>query len=162
MLKSNCKDYTRGGRNALATGLYSSDVIYIQKAKLENFIHNKEEWAVLIPGYLHHELLNEKDMIWVFQGDFGIIQKAVKVELRLKTSEPHQVLFDLVGLSDPINGDGSFEIKQHQDESFQIIGSLTMKASGFLAGMMNPVLEKFVPQLVEQLVIQMAMKVAKE
>lgn len=27
-----------------------------------------------------------------------------------------------------------------------------MKASGFLAGMMNPILEKFVPQLVEQLV----------
>ncbi|QPA58902.1 SRPBCC family protein [Lysinibacillus sphaericus] len=146
----------------MATGLYTSEAINIQREKLESFIQNREKWAVLIPGYLHHELLNENNMIWVFQGDFGIIQKAVKVELQMKFLEPHQVLFDLVGLSDPINGDGLFEIKQHQDESLQLTGSLTMKASGFLSGMMNPVLEKFVPQLVEQLVRQMAVTVAKE
>lgn len=37
-----------------------------------------------------------------------------------------------------------------------------MKASGFLAGMMNPVLDNFVPRLVEQLVKEMAVKVVKE
>ncbi|WP_342504293.1 hypothetical protein [Lysinibacillus sp. FSL L8-0126] len=96
----------------MATGQYSKN-ISMQKEKLEEFIQNKEQWAVLIPGYLHHELLNENDMIWVFQGDFGIIQKAVKVELKVKKSDAHQILFDLEGLSDPINGDGSFEIKQN-------------------------------------------------
>lgn len=101
-------------------------------------------------------------MIWVFQGDFGVIQKAVKVKLKQKKSEVHQILFDLEGLSDPINGDGSFEIKQNQDGSFQLIGSLSMKASGFLAGIMNPILDNFVPRLVEQLVEEMAFTVAKE
>ncbi|MEE3809757.1 SRPBCC family protein [Lysinibacillus fusiformis] len=145
----------------MATGQYSKN-ISMQKEKLEEFIQNKEQWAVLIPGYLHHELLNENDMIWVFQGDFGIIQKAVKVELKVKKSDAHQILFDLEGLSDPINGDGSFEIKQNQDQSLQLTGKLTMKASGFLAGMMNPVLDNFVPRLVEQLVKEMAVKVVKE
>ncbi|HBT72452.1 MAG TPA: hypothetical protein DEB37_09355 [Lysinibacillus sp.] len=145
----------------MATGQYSKSVS-MQKEKLEEFIQNKEQWAVLIPGYLHHELLNENDMIWVFQGDFGIIQKAVKVELKVKKSDAHQILFDLEGLSDPINGDGSFEIKQNQDQSLQLTGKLTMKASGFLAGMMNPVLDNFVPRLVEQLVKEMAVKVVKE
>ncbi|MGY4793445.1 SRPBCC family protein [Lysinibacillus fusiformis] len=145
----------------MATGQCNKE-INIQKEKLENFIQNREQWAVLIPGYLHHEILNENDMIWVFQGDFGIIQKAVKVELKIKKSDAHQVLFDLEGLSDPINGDGSFEIKQNQGESPQLTGILTMKASGFLAGMMNPVLDNFVPRLVEQLVEAMALQVAKE
>lgn len=145
----------------MATGQCSKE-INIQKEKLENFIQNREQWTVLIPGYLHHEILNENDMIWVFQGDFGIIQKAVKVELKMKKSDAHQVLFDLEGLSDPINGDGSFEIKQNQGESPQLTGNLTMKASGFLAGMMNPVLDNFVPRLVEQLVEAMALQVAKE
>ena len=145
----------------MATGQYSKS-INMQKEKLEEFIQNKEQWAVLIPGYLHHELLNENNMIWVFQGDFGIIQKAVKVELKVKKSDTHQILFDLEGLSDPINGDGSFEIKQNQDQSLQLTGKLTMKASGFLAGMMNPVLDNFVPRLVEQLVKEMAVKVVKE
>ena len=60
-------------------------------------------------SYLHHELLNEDDMIWVFQGDFGIIQKAVKVKLKVNNSDAHQIQFDLEGLSDPINGNGSLK-----------------------------------------------------
>ncbi|MGR7907830.1 SRPBCC family protein [Lysinibacillus capsici] len=141
----------------MATGQYSK-VINVQKNKLEGFIHNKEQWAVLIPGYLHHELLNEDDMIWVFQGDFGIIQKAVKVKLKVNKSDAHQIQFELEGLSDPINGNGSFEIIQNQNESPQLTGNLTMKASGFLAGMMNPVLDNFVPRLIEQLVEAMAIQ----
>lgn len=108
----------------MATGQYSK-VINVQKNKLEGFIHNKEQWAVLIPGYLHHELLNEDDMIWVFQGDFGIIQKAVKVKLKVNKSDAHQIQFELEGLSDPINGNGSFEIIQNQNESPQLTGNLT-------------------------------------
>lgn len=145
----------------MATGQYSK-VINVQKNKLEGFIHNKEQWAVLIPGYLHHELLNEDDMIWVFQGDFGIIQKAVKVKLKVNNSDAHQIQFDLEGLSDPINGNGSFEIIQNQNESPQLTGNLTMKASGFLAGMMNPVLDNFVPRLIEQLVEAMAIQTLQD
>lgn len=145
----------------MATGQYSK-VINVQKNKLEGFIHNKEQWAVLIPGYLHHELLNEDDMIWVFQGDFGIIQKAVKVKLKVNKSDAHQIQFELEGLSDPINGNGSFEIVQNQNESPQLTGNLTMKASGFLAGMMNPVLDNFVPRLIEQLVEAMAIQALQD
>lgn len=145
----------------MATGQYSK-VINVQKNKLEGFIHNKEQWAVLIPGYLHHELLNEDDMIWVFQGDFGIIQKAVKVKLKVNNSDAHQIQFDLEGLSDPINGNGSFEIIQNQNESPQLTGNLTMKASGFLAGMMDPVLDNFVPRLIEQLVEAMAIQALQD
>jgi len=145
----------------MATGQYSK-VINVQKNKLEGFIHNKEQWAVLIPGYLHHELLNEDDMIWVFQGDFGIIQKAVKVKLKVNKSDAHQIQFELEGLSDPINGNGSFEIIQNQNESPQLTGNLTMKASGFLAGMMNPVLDNFVPRLIEQLVEAMAIQTLQD
>ncbi|EFI68429.1 hypothetical protein BFZC1_12047 [Lysinibacillus fusiformis ZC1] len=145
----------------MATGQCSKE-INIQKEKLENFIQNREQWAVLIPGYLHHELLNEDDMIWVFQGDFGIIKKAVKVKLKVKKSDAHQIQFDLEGLSDPIIGNGSFEIMQNQNESPQLIGNLTMKASGFLAGMMNPVLDNFVPRLIEQLVEAMAIQALQD
>lgn len=145
----------------MATGQCSKE-INIQKEKLENFIQNREQWAVLIPGYLHHELINEVDMIWVFQGDFGIIQKAVKIKLKVKKSDAHQIQFDLEGLSDPIIGNGSFEIIQNQNESPQLIGNLTMKASGFLAGMMNPVLDNFIPRLIEQLVEAMAIQALQD
>ena len=53
-------------------GLHSED-IWIEKVRLQEFIENKEEWAILIQGYLHHEFPSVQDIIWVFQGDFGII-----------------------------------------------------------------------------------------
>lgn len=48
------------------------------------FLQNKSEWAQLVPGYLHHELPTEEEMIWVFKGDFGIVEKAVKLQLKVR------------------------------------------------------------------------------
>lgn len=127
------------------------------------FIKNKDEWAPLIPGYLHHEFESNEEMIWVFKGDFGIVQKAVKLKLTVNgTEENKKLLFDLEGLSDNINGKGYFTMEPAGDGVFTLTGSLDMKAGGFLAGMINPVLEKFVPETTEQLVVAMAKNVTKE
>ncbi|MER1998799.1 MAG: SRPBCC family protein, partial [Lysinibacillus sp.] len=92
------------------------------------FIENKGEWATLIPGYLHHELKSADEMIWVFEGDFGMIKKPVKVSLKVTAIEPQQKLsFSLEGLSDNINGGGYFEIGS-QGDGQTISGHLDMKA----------------------------------
>lgn len=116
------------------------------------FLLDREAWAALMPGYLHHEVTSADEMIWVFKGDFGIVQKAVKLQLNVKERiENEKIAFDLVGLSDDINGSGYFEM-----QSSKLVGQLEMKAGGFLAAMVNPVLENVVPKLVEQLVDAMA------
>ncbi|MER2108768.1 MAG: SRPBCC family protein [Solibacillus sp.] len=116
------------------------------------YLLDREAWAVLMPGYLHHEITSADEMIWVFKGDFGFIQKAVKLQLEVKERIEHEkIVFDLVGLSDNINGSGYFEVQQGE-----LIGQLEMKAGGFLASMINPVLADVVPNLVEQLVDAMA------
>ena len=48
------------------------------------------------------------------------------------------------------------------EETYKLTGNLNMTAGGFLAGMINPVLEKFVPETVEQLVNLMGKSVLKE
>ena len=121
------------------------------------FLLDKESWATLIPGYLHHELKSENEMIWVFKGNFGIVEKAVKVELKVtEIIENEKISFDLIGLSDNINGNGYYEISQLDDGTCQLSGCLDMKAGGFLAAMINPVLENFVPKTTEELVKEMA------
>ncbi|WP_107839108.1 CoxG family protein [Metasolibacillus meyeri] len=138
------------------------EVIQITKEDLWQFIQDKGRWAVLIPGYLHHELPSAQQMIWVFQGDFGIIQKAVKLQLDETASvEGEKLAFNLVGLSDNINGSGYFEMTPANGGSYSLTGSLTMTAGGFLAAMINPVLEGFVPKTVEALVQAMAQEVSK-
>ena len=133
-----------------------SEVVKCSVDTLWAFFENKGEWATLIPGYLHHELKSEQEMIWVFEGDFGIIKKPVKVSLQVKSVEPQQKFaFSLEGLSDNINGGGYFEVGQ-QGDATTIIGHLDLKAGGFLAAMINPVLENYIPKTTTELVKAMA------
>lgn len=133
-----------------------SKVVDVQEDVLWSFIEKKEEWAKLIPGYLHHELASDSEMIWVFEGDFGMIKKPVKVSLKVTQVVPNKKLnFSLEGLSDNINGDGYFEVTP-QGEQLALTGQLNMKAGGFLAAMINPVLENYVPKTTEELVQAMA------
>lgn len=124
-----------------------------------SFLQNKEAWATLIPGYLHHEIQSDSDMIWVFKGDFGIVEKAVKLQLKVKEAADGRIAFDLIGLSDNINGSGSFAVADI-DGKQAVEGVLNMKAGGFLAAAINPVLEKFVPQTIEAHVKAMAQQIA--
>ena len=152
---------TTGGVE-MASSVHSVEVQTTEQA-LWSFLKEKSDWAVLIPGYLHHEFESNDEMIWVFKGDFGIIQKAVKLKLTVNNvEENHKIAFELEGLSDNINGDGYFIMEPVNEETFKLTGNLNMSAGGFLAGMINPVLEKFVPETVEQLVNSMGKSVLKE
>lgn len=94
-------------------------------------------------------------MIWVFKGDFGIIQKAVKVKLKVVTlQEKEKIAFNLEGLSDNINGDGFFTMESVAADSLKLTGCMKLEGGGFLASMINPVLEKFVPEMVIELVTE--------
>lgn len=146
----------------MASSVYSVEVQTTEQA-LWSFLKEKVDWAVLIPGYLHHEFESNEEMIWVFKGDFGIVQKAVKLKLTVNNVEVNQkIAFELEGLSDNINGSGYFIMEPVNEETYKLTGNLTMSAGGFLAGMINPVLDKFVPETVEQLVNSMGKSVLKE
>lgn len=136
-----------------------SEVVNTTVENLWSFIENKGEWATLIPGYLHHEFKSDAEMIWVFEGDFGIIKKPVKVLLKVNEIVPHiKLQFTLEGLSDNINGGGYFEI-QDKNEQLKLEGFLDLKAGGFLSAMINPVLENYVPATTTSLVQAMAQHV---
>lgn len=135
----------------MASSVYKQQITAEQEVAWA-FLLDREAWAVMMPGYLHHEVTSADEMIWVFKGDFGFIQKAVKLQLTVKERVPYEKLtFDLVGLSDNINGSGYFELAPGE-----LSGQLDMQAGGFLASMINPVLEDVVPKLVKELVEAMA------
>ena len=127
---------------------------------LWTFLRDKEQWAKLIPGYLSHEVQAADEMIWEFKGDFGIVEKAVKVQLNVKEIvENKKIAFDLAGISDNINGEGYFEMEEVGEGQYNVIGNFNLKAGGFLAAMINPVPEKYVPQTIEQHVKAIAQQI---
>lgn len=145
----------------MANSTYT-ELVQTSGETLWTFLRDKEQWAKLIPGYLSHEVQAADEMIWEFKGDFGIVEKAVKVQLNVKeTIENKKIAFDLVGISDNINGEGYFEMEEVGDGQYNVIGNLNMKAGGFLSAMINPVLEKYVPQTIEQHVKAIAQQISQ-
>ena len=68
--------------------------------KVWDFVKDMDRWAPLVPGYIEHEIINDKQSTWTFKGDIGIMQKTVKLQIDItEWTEPSLVTFDLTGLN---------------------------------------------------------------
>ena len=129
-------------------------------ATIWDFVHDMNNWAPLVPGYIEHEILNDRQSTWVFKGDLGFMKKKVKLQIDIKEwNEPSEVLFDLKGLSDNFNGGGYFKAEVIDEQTTNMSGHLDITAAGMMGPMINQILVKFVPQTAEELTTAIAEKI---
>ncbi|OCA89892.1 SRPBCC family protein [Pradoshia sp. D12] len=116
------------------------------------FVHDMNKWAPLVPGYIDHEILSERQSTWAFKGDLGFMKKTVKLQIDIKEwNEPSEVIFDLKGLSDNFNGGGYFRAEVIDEKTTKMSGHLDITAGGMMGAMVNQILTKFVPQTAQEL-----------
>ena len=116
------------------------------------FVHDMNKWAPLVPGYIDHEILSERQSTWAFKGDLGFMKKTVKLQIDIKEwNEPSEVIFDLKGLSDNFNGGGYFRAEVINEKTTRMSGHLDITAGGMMGAMVNQILTKFVPQTAQEL-----------
>ena len=116
------------------------------------FVHDMNKWAPLVPGYIDHEILSERQSTWAFKGDLGFMKKTVKLQIDIKEwNEPSEVIFDLKGLSDNFNGGGYFRAEVIDEKTTRMSGHLDITAGGMMGAMVNQILIKFVPQTAQEL-----------
>lgn len=128
-----------------------------------NFISDINKWAPLVPGYIDHEILNDRQSTWFIKGDLGFMKKKVNLKIDItEWIEPTKVTFDLTGLSDDLTGNGYFEAEVIDDNHTRITGYLDIEAKGAVGPMVtmtNTVLKKFVPQTAKDLTNAVANKI---
>lgn len=125
--------------------------------KIWDFVSDMNRWAPLVPGYIEHEILSEKQSTWTFKGDIGIMQKTVKLQIDIKEwIEPTTVTFDLTGLNENFAGNGYFEAEAVSDSKTIMNGHLDITAKGMMGPMINAILKNFVPKTAEDLTIAIA------
>lgn len=125
-----------------------------------DFVSDMNKWAPLVPGYIEHEILSDKQSTWKFKGDLGFMKKTVKLQIDIKEwVEPSKVTFDLKGLSDNFNGGGYFIAEKITDSSTSMTGNLDITAGGMMGAMVNTILKNFVPETAEQLTEAIAAKI---
>ncbi|MCM3711846.1 CoxG family protein [Sporosarcina luteola] len=115
--------------------------------KVWDFVSDMNRWAPLVPGYIEHEILNDKQTTWTFKGDIGIMQKTVKLQIDItEWSEPSLVTFDLTGLNENFAGNGYFKAVAISDSKTEMVGNLDITAKGVMGPMVNAILKSFVPK----------------
>ncbi|WP_058307082.1 CoxG family protein [Gracilibacillus massiliensis] len=131
-------------------------------AKVWEFVRDMNNWAPLVPGYLEHQRITERQSTWKFKGDIGIMQKTVALRVDIKEwIEPTTVTFNLTGIYDNIVGKGSFVAKEITANQTEIIGNLDINAGGMKGPMVNTILKSLVPKTTEDLTEAVANRIEK-
>lgn len=124
------------------------------------FVSDMNKWAPLVPGYIEHTIINERESTWSFKGDLGFMKKKVKLKIEIiEWTEPTKVTFNLKGISENFNGGGYFLAEAIDEKNTKMTGNLDITAGGKMGPMVNTILKNFVPKTAEELTDAVANKV---
>ncbi len=128
--------------------------------KIWEYVSDMNKWAPLVPGYIEHEIINDRQSTWSFKGDLGFMKKTVKLKIDItEWTEPTTVTFGLTGVSDNFSGNGYFNAEALDDHTTKMTGHLDITAKGAMGPMINTILKNFVPKTTEELSEAIANKV---
>ncbi|KKI90232.1 carbon monoxide dehydrogenase [Bacillus sp. SA1-12] len=116
------------------------------------FVSDMDNWAPLIQGYIEHEIVSERESIWKFKTDLGMIKK--KIELKVEITswvEPTKVTFNLTGINEKMTGKGYFEAEAIAENSTCMTGFLEIIPEGKMAKMINNKLKKNLSEITKEL-----------
>jgi carbon monoxide dehydrogenase subunit G len=123
-----------------------------------NFVKELDNWAPLVPGYLHHEKINQRQSTWEFAGDIGIFKKKVNLLIDIKEWQPPtKVSFELNG--EKYWGEGYFEAKAINRNKTRLTGFLDVNAIGNMEAMKNSFLKKVIPKSAEEMAVAISAKI---
>ncbi|CAM3797489.1 CoxG family protein [Mesobacillus thioparans] len=122
-----------------------------------DFVKDMDNWAPLLPGYISHEKLNEKQSIWTFKETVGVLKKKISLQVTIKEwIEPSMVTFDLKGINENLTGTGYFKADPVGVNKTRMTGYLEMTAEGALAPVMNAVMKTSLPKSGQELTTAIA------
>lgn len=125
-----------------------------------DFVKDMDKWAPLVPGYVKHEIINDRESTWEFKGDIGIMKKLVRLKIDIKDwIEPSTVTFDLKGLNENFGGNGYFKAEVIDENRTKMVGCLDITAGGAMGPMINVILKNFVPKTAVDLTTAIASKI---
>ncbi|WP_103107219.1 CoxG family protein [Brevibacillus reuszeri] len=127
-----------------------------------DFVSVLENWIPLVPGYISHEIINDRRVTWTFLGDIGIMKKKISLQVDItKWNEPTEVRFTLTGINDNFTGEGYFKATALGEQRTRMTGFLDITAKGLKAPMINSILKTHVPQMTTDLVEAIADRMRK-
>jgi carbon monoxide dehydrogenase subunit G len=124
-------------------------------ASIENvwdFVSVLEKWAALVPGYMEHTIISDKESEWKFKVDAGLFKKKIHAKVEIKEwVKPDKVSFTLTGLNEKFTGSGSFEASRLSRHETTVRGRLSIKPDSSMGKLITPIIERIVPDMTKEL-----------
>lgn len=126
------------------------------------FVSTLDYWTPLVPGYISHEIINDRQLIWTFTSDVAIIKKTISLQVDItRWNEPTEMKFTLTGISSNFVGEGFFKAKELEKGRTKMIGCLDITAKGLKGPMVNSILKTYLPQATVELVEAMVNRMSE-
>lgn len=124
-----------------------------------DFIRDENNWAPLVPGYIYHEKVNDRQITWEFKSDLGIMKKKVTLVIDIKEwDEPSRVSFELKRSNEKYLGEGYFEAKAINRNKTKLTGFLEINATGPMGSLANSLFKKAVQKSDEEVAAAISSK----
>jgi carbon monoxide dehydrogenase subunit G len=143
---------------SMPSGLHQVEV-KLSLDEVWNFVKDMDNWAPLVPGYIDHKKINERQSTWEFKSDVGIMKKKVNLLIDIKEwIEPTRVTFQLKGINEKFTGNGYFEAESISPNRTKMVGFLDINAEGAMSSLVNNILKTTIPKTAEEMAIAIAEK----
>jgi carbon monoxide dehydrogenase subunit G len=130
------------------------------RAEVWEFVHDMNNWAPFTRGYQSHEVINDRESVWMVKGDLGPISRVTKFHVTItEWIEGEKVSFTVRGLNEPINGRGAITIADGEAASTLIHGNATIEMGGALGPVVNELIVPFVEEGADELVTKIVIAV---
>ncbi|MBO0960422.1 SRPBCC family protein [Neobacillus sp. MM2021_6] len=124
-----------------------------------DFIRDENNWAPLVPGYIQHEKMNERQISWEFKSDLVVMKKKVTLVIDIKEwNEPSKVSFELKRKNEKYIGEGYFEAKAINRNKTRITGFLEINATGPMGTLANNLFKKAIQITDEEVTVAISSK----
>lgn len=119
-----------------------------------SYVSDIGNWARNMPGYQSFELIDERESLWTLKVGLGALVRTVGLRVEItEWDEPDHVAFRLRGITDPVEGHGTYDARAADDSETAVDVTLRLSGTGPMAnameGMARPVIPRIVSGLTE-------------
>ena len=124
-----------------------------------DFIRDENNWAPLVPGYIQHEKMNDRQISWEFKSDLVVMKKKVTLLIDIKEwNEPSKISFELKRKNEKYIGEGYFEAKAINRNKTRVTGFLEINATGPMGTLANALFKKAIQITDEEVAVAISSK----
>jgi carbon monoxide dehydrogenase subunit G len=147
----------KAGSN-MATGTHTV-VIPVDVQAVWDYVSDLEKWATAVPAYKEHEIINEKQSNWTFEGSMKGIKKTIQARVDItEWNEPSNIKFEIQGLSDNFTGSGHFMAEDASGQT-NMTCKVEVHAGGLSGAVLTPIIKWAVPKVTSRLTESIALKI---